>query len=56
MTLWLGLMRLADKAGLVHRLGLALKPIMTWLFPDVPPDHPAMGAIILNVAANILGA
>ncbi|MCE0484104.1 MAG: spore maturation protein [Methylacidiphilales bacterium] len=55
MTLWLGLMRLADKAGLVHRLGLALKPIMIWLFPEVPPDHPAMGAIILNVAANILG-
>ncbi len=55
MTLWLGLMRLADKSGLVHRLGLALKPIMTWLFPEVPPDHPAMGAIILNVAANILG-
>ena len=55
MTLWLGLMRLADKAGLVHRLGLALKPIMVWLFPEVPPDHPAMGAIIMNMAANILG-
>jgi spore maturation protein SpmA len=55
MALWLGLMRLADKAGLVHRLGLALKPIMRWLFPEVPADHPAMGAIILNVAANILG-
>jgi spore maturation protein SpmA len=55
MTLWLGLMRLADKAGLVNRLGLALKPVMTWLFPEVPPEHPAMGAIILNVAANILG-
>jgi spore maturation protein SpmA len=55
MTLWLGLMRLADKAGLVNRLGLLLKPIMIWLFPEVPPNHPAMGAIILNVAANILG-
>ena len=55
MTLWLGLMRLAEKAGLVHRLGLALRPIMTWLFPEVPPDHPAMGAMILNVAANMLG-
>jgi spore maturation protein SpmA len=55
MTLWLGLMRLAEKAGLVNRLGLALKPIMIWLFPEVPPNHPAMGAIILNVAANILG-
>jgi spore maturation protein SpmA len=55
VTLWLGLMRLAEKAGLVHRLGLALKPVMRWLFPEVPADHPAMGAIILNVAANILG-
>jgi len=55
MTLWLGLMRLAEKAGLVHRLGLALKPVMVWLFPDVPPDHPAMGSIIMNMAANILG-
>ncbi len=54
-TLWLGLMRLAEKAGLVNRLGLALKPIMVWLFPEVPPNHPAMGAIIMNVAANILG-
>jgi spore maturation protein SpmA/spore maturation protein SpmB len=54
-TLWLGLMRLAEKAGLVNRLGLALKPIMVWLFPEVPPNHPAMGAIILNMAANILG-
>jgi spore maturation protein SpmA/spore maturation protein SpmB len=55
MTMWLGLMRLADKAGLVKRLGLVLKPILIWLFPDVPANHPAMGAIVLNVAANILG-
>jgi spore maturation protein SpmA len=55
MTLWLGLMRLAEKAGLVNRLGLALKPIMVRLFPEVPANHPAMGAIVLNVAANILG-
>ncbi len=55
MTLWLGLMRLADKAGLIRRLGLAVKPVMIWLFPEVPPNHPAMGAIIMNMAANILG-
>ena len=55
MTLWLGLMRLAEKAGLISRLGLALKPILVWLFPEVPPNHPAMGAIVMNVAANILG-
>src|SRR5476651_1173300 len=55
MTLWLVLMRLAEKAGLVNRLGLALKPILRWLFPEVPANHPAMGAIVLNVSANILG-
>ncbi len=55
MTMWLGLMRLADKAGLVKRLGLLLKPILVWLFPEVPANHPAMGSIVLNVAANILG-
>src|ERR1700683_72479 len=55
MTLWLGLMRLAEKAGLVNRLGVALKPIMVRLFPEVPANHPAMGAIVLNVDTNILG-
>jgi spore maturation protein SpmA/spore maturation protein SpmB len=55
MTMWLGLMRLADKAGLVRRLGLVLKPILRWIFPGVPANHPAMGAIVLNVSANILG-
>lgn len=55
LTLWLGLMRLAERAGLVHRLGLVLKPLLVWLFPEVPPNHPAMGAILLNMAANILG-
>ncbi|MBS0658376.1 MAG: spore maturation protein [Verrucomicrobia bacterium] len=55
MTLWLGLMRLADKAGLVARLGQLLRPIMRWLFPEVPRNHPALGAIVMNMAANILG-
>ena len=55
LTLWQGLMRLAERAGLVHRLGLALRPVLRFLFPDVPANHPAMGAIILNMAANILG-
>ena len=55
MTMWLGLMRLADKAGLVKRLGLLIRPILRWLFPEVPANHPALGSITLNVAANILG-
>src|SRR5260221_14608202 len=54
-TLWLGLMRLAEKARLGDRLGLALKPIRVRLFPEGPPDNPAMGAVIINVGANIPG-
>jgi spore maturation protein SpmA len=55
MTLWLGLMHLASRAGLVRRLGMALKPLMRRLFPEVPPDHPALGSITMNFAANLLG-
>lgn len=55
MTLWLGVMRLAEKSGLVQILARALRPVMRKLFPDVPPEHPAMGSIILCIAANMLG-
>jgi len=55
MALWLGMMRLAERAGLVQSLARLLRPILRRLFPDVPPDHPAMGAIVLNIAANMLG-
>ena len=55
MSLWLGMMRLAAKAGLIHGLGRALRPILGWLFPEIPVGHPALGAITLNVAANLLG-
>ncbi len=55
MALWLGIMRLAERAGLVGLLARALRPLMRWLFPDVPVEHPAMGSILLNMAANILG-
>ena len=55
MTLWLGIMRVAEAAGLVSLLGRALGPFLRWLFPDVPPGHPAAGAIVLAVAANVLG-
>jgi spore maturation protein A len=55
MTLWLGIMRIAESAGLVKLLGKALKPIMIRLFPEVPEDHPAMGAMVMNMAANIFG-
>ena len=55
MALWLGIMRLAERAGLVALLARLLRPLMVWLFPDVPHDHPAMGAMLLNMAASILG-
>lgn len=55
MTLWLGIMGIASESGLVNHLARALQPIMRRLFPEVPTDHPAMGAMLLNIAANMLG-
>jgi spore maturation protein A len=55
MTLWLGMMRVAEAAGLVSLVGRALTPLLRWLFPGVPPGHPAAGAIVLALAANLLG-
>jgi len=55
MALWLGLMKLAEKSGLVAILARALRPVLRWLFPDVPTNHPAMGSIVMNTAANMLG-
>src|SRR3989337_2140287 len=54
MALWLGVVRLAERAGLVQSLARGLRPVLRRLFPDVPPDHPAMGAMVLNIAANML--
>lgn len=55
MMLWLGIMRLAEKSGLIHGVALAFRPIMKWLFPEVPENHPAMSAMVMNFAANLLG-
>jgi len=55
MALWLGVMRLAERAGLVQRIAYGLRPLMLRLFPEVPPDHPAMGSMLMNMAANMLG-
>ncbi len=55
MMLWLGIMRLAEKSGCVAILARVIRPVMRRLFPDVPDDHPAMGAMIMNMAANMLG-
>ncbi len=55
LALWSGIMRVAEKAGLVALLARLLRPLLTRLFPDVPPEHPAMGAIVMNMSANLLG-
>jgi spore maturation protein A len=55
MTLWLGIMRVAEQAGLITLLSRALRPVSRLLFPEIPPEHPAIGAMIMNVAANMLG-
>jgi spore maturation protein A len=55
MALWLGLMRVAEEAGLVALLARAARPVLQRLFPSVPRDHPALGAIVMNFSANVLG-
>ena len=55
MAIWLGIMRLAERSGLVQVIARVLRPLMIRLFPDVPPEHPAIGAMVMNMAANMLG-
>jgi len=55
MALWLGVMKIAEESGLIAKLAALLKPLTTRIFPDVPADHPAMGAMIMNISANMLG-
>ena len=55
MTLWLGLMRVAEKSGLIRIIAKLINPVMRRLFPKVPSNHPAMGAMMMNISANMLG-
>ena len=55
MALWLGVMKIAEESGLIRVIAKGLRPMTIRLFPDVPPDHPAIGSIVLNMSANILG-
>lgn len=55
MVLWLGLSRVAEDAGLVKSLARLVQPVLQRLFPTIPRDHPAMGAITMNISANMLG-
>jgi len=55
MALFLGLMKVAEEGGMLTIIAKTIRPLMVRLFPEVPPDHPAMGAMILNMSANALG-
>lgn len=55
MAMWLGIMQVADKAGLVAKLARGIRPLARWLFPEIPDGHPALGSIVMNMSANILG-
>ncbi|HHX96540.1 MAG TPA: spore maturation protein [Clostridia bacterium] len=55
MSLWLGFMKIAEEAGLVKALAKILRPFTQLLFPSLPANHPAVGSIIMNFSANLLG-
>lgn len=54
-SLWLGLMEIMRRAGWVDMLARRMGGVLRWLFPDIPAGHPALGAISMNLAANVLG-
>ena len=55
LALWLGIMKIGERAGLVNVLARVLSPVFTKLFPDIPKGHPATGSIFMNISANMLG-
>lgn len=55
MALWLGMMKIAEESGLMQVIDKIVKPVMIRLFPEIPSDHPAIAAMSLNIAANVLG-
>ncbi|MDE5551600.1 MAG: hypothetical protein K2I91_00210, partial [Muribaculaceae bacterium] len=55
LTLWLGIMKIGERAGAVETMGRAISPFFSRLFPGIPKGHPAMGAIFMNISANMLG-
>lgn len=55
LAFWLGLMKIAEEAGLLKKMGHFIGPVIRLFFPDVPRDHPAIGYIISNVTANLFG-
>lgn len=56
MATWLGLMKIAERSGLINLLGRVISPLLRLLFKDIPKNHPANSAILMNIAANMFGA
>ena len=55
LSLWLGLMKIGERAGVIQSFGRVVSPLFTRLFPGVPKNHPAMGSMFMNMSANMLG-
>ena len=55
LTLWLGIMKVGEKGGMINLLSRAIAPFFSRLFPELPKDHPAYGSMVMNIAANMLG-
>lgn len=55
MAFWLGIMKVAEASGLIRGLSVVVRPFLRLLFPSIPRDHPAVGAIVMNLSANLLG-
>ena len=55
LSLWMGLMKIAEQGGMIQLFSKAVNPLFRRLFPDIPPGHPASGSILMNISANILG-
>jgi spore maturation protein A len=55
VSLWLGIARVAEKSGLIDMMSRVIAPVFRWLFPSIPKGHPALGCILMNLSANMLG-
>ena len=55
LSLWMGIMKIGEKAGVVNTLGKGVAPFFTRIFPEIPKNHPVFGSMLMNIAANMLG-
>lgn len=55
LVFWLGMMKIAEEAGLLKWISRLLRPVVQWLFPEIPKNHPALGYILSNMTANLFG-